>query len=164
MAIYRLYYRQVLNLPRDEAWLFFSSPHHLNSITPDFFTIKPTSEVPEQIYSGLMISYSMKAVLGIPMDWLSEISHCEPLNFFVYEQRIGPFKFWSHEVRLTEMDTGIILEDIVFYAMPLGMIGRLVHQFFIARKLTDIFTTRRAYLAERWGLTPISSTESSLLL
>jgi len=153
MKIYQLYRRQALALPIREAWPFFSSPYNLNEITPDFFHVTVTSNVPEQIYSGLMISYSMKAVFGLPMAWLSEVSHCDKPKRFVYEQRIGPFKFWSHEVCLTEQGNGIVLEDIVFYAMPFGWLGQLLNKVLIADKLARIFKVRHDYLNGRWGIT-----------
>ncbi len=134
-----------------EAWKFFSSPYNLNDITPEFFQVNITSEVPEKIYAGLMISYRMKAVLGIPMDWLSEISHCDEPKRFVYEQRIGPFKFWSHEVCLTEEQNGVVLEDIMFYAMPMGWLGQFINSVLIASKLEHIFDNRRNYLHSTWG-------------
>lgn len=152
MKIYQLYRRQVLALPIYEAWDFFSSPYNLNEITPDFFNVTVTSKVPDRIYSGLMISYVMKAVLGIPMAWLSEVSHCDEPKRFVYEQRIGPFKFWSHEICLTEQPNGIVMEDIVFYAMPLGWLGQALNKLIIAQKLDNIFTVRYKYLETRWGL------------
>jgi ligand-binding SRPBCC domain-containing protein len=152
MKIYPLYRRQALALPIKTAWHFFSSPYHLNEITPDFFNVTVTSKVPDRIYSGLMVSYSMKAVFGIPMAWLSEVSHCDEPRRFVYEQRIGPFKFWSHEVCLTEHDDAIVLEDIIFYAMPLGWLGRAINKFIIADKLDQIFAVRHDYLESRWGL------------
>ncbi len=151
MKIYRIYHRQPLAMLIDEAWRFFSSPYNLNEITPDFFNIKIESPVPDNIYSGLMIHYAMKAVFGIPMAWLSEISHCDEPHRFVYEQRIGPFKFWSHEVCLTEQEHGVILEDIVFYVMPLGWLGRLLNKLLIADKLAQIFQVRHDYLQKRWG-------------
>jgi len=153
MKIYQLYRRQALVLPIQEAWVFFSSPYNLNEITPDFFHVTVTSNVPEQIYSGLMISYSMKAVFGLPMAWLSEVSHCDKPKRFVYEQRIGPFKFWSHEVCLTEQGNGIVLEDIVFYAMPFGWLGQFLNKVLIADKLVRIFKVRQDYLNGRWGIT-----------
>ena len=153
MKIYQLYRRQALALPIREAWAFFSSPYNLNEITPDFFQVTVTSNVPEPIYSGLMISYSMKAVFGLPMAWLSEVSHCDEPKRFVYEQRIGPFKFWSHEVCLTEQGNGIVLEDIVFYAMPFGWLGQLLNKVLIADKLARIFKVRHDYLNGRWGIT-----------
>ncbi|MFI3220391.1 MAG: SRPBCC family protein [Methylococcales bacterium] len=152
MKIYQLYRQQTLTMTVQDAWSFFSSPYHLNDITPDFFHVTITSKVPEKIYAGLMISYQMKAVFGIPMSWLSEVSHCDEPKRFVYEQRIGPFKFWSHEVCLTEQQNGILLEDIMFYAMPLGWLGQLINRALIADKLERIFDTRHAYLQSKFGM------------
>jgi len=152
MKIYQLYRQQQLNVTLQEAWNFFSSPYHLNDITPDFFHVTIISKVPEKIYGGLMLHYQMKAVFGIPMNWLSEISHCDEPKRFVYEQRVGPFKFWSHEVCLTETPGGIMLEDIMFYAMPLGWLGQLFNTLLIDHKLERIFDTRRDYLDSQWGL------------
>jgi ligand-binding SRPBCC domain-containing protein len=150
MNIYQLYRRQHLRTSLREAWDFFSSPHNLNDMTPDFFNVTITSKVPENIYPGLMISYRMQAVFGIPMDWLSEISHCDRPRRFVYQQRIGPFKFWSHEVCLTENQTGTLLEDIMFYVMPMGWLGRFLNSALIANKLERIFDARRDYLQRKW--------------
>jgi len=152
MKIYQLYRQRRLNLPRQVAWDFFSSPYYLNEITPDFFNVEISSKVPEKIYTGLMISYRMKAVSGIPMAWLSEVSHCDEPHRFVYQQAVGPFKFWSHEVCLTEMDEGILLEDIVFYAMPWGWLGDCLQRLVIGDKLNQIFDTRRDYLQAKWGV------------
>jgi len=151
MKIHQLYYKQSLSLSQTEAWSFFTSPHHLNTITPDFFSITPTSNVPDKIYSGLLISYRMKAVFAIPMSWLSEISHCDAPHYFVYQQQVGPFKFWSHEVRLTETKNGTLVEDIVFYTMPFGWLGEIFHHYLIADKLKNIFEKRSDYLKKRWG-------------
>lgn len=152
MKIYRLYRRQELALPLTEAWDFFSSPYHLNEITPAFFHVEILSPVPDDIYAGLLIEYSMRAVFGMPMTWLSEISHCDKPKRFVYTQRAGPFRFWSHEVCLSQHANSILVEDICTYAMPLGWLGRAVNKLLIAKKLTQIFDTRRDILAQRWGL------------
>jgi len=152
MKIYQLYRRQILKLSQQEAWDFFSSPHYLNEITPDFFDIRIASKVPAKIYTGLMISYRMTAVWGLPMGWLSEISHCDEPHRFVYQQGVGPFKFWSHEVCLTQEAQVVVMEDIVFYAMPWGWLGRCLHSLLIGRKLQQIFDTRREYLHAKWGV------------
>ena len=151
MQIHQLYRRQELRMTVQQAWEFFSSPHNLNDITPPFFHVEITSKVPDKIYAGLMISYRMKAVFGLPMAWLSEVCHCDELKRFVYQQRVGPFKFWSHEVCLTEIEGGIMLEDIMFYAMPFGWLGEFLHRWLIADKLKQIFDTRRDYLQSRWN-------------
>lgn len=135
----------------EQAWHFFSSPHNLNQITPSFFKVDITSPVPADIYAGLMISYRMKAVFGIPMAWLSEVSHCEKPKRFIYQQRVGPFHFWSHEVSFTQMGETVILEDIVFYSTRWSWLGDLLHTLVIANKLKRIFDVRQDYLMTNWG-------------
>jgi len=151
MKIHHIYRQQRLGMNYEQAWQFFSSPHNLNRITPDFFHVEITSHVPDEIYAGLMISYRM-TVLGIPMSWLSEISHCDKPQRFVYHQSIGPFKFWSHEVSISECPEGIEVKDIVFYAMPFGWLGELLHNTLIGNKLQHIFNTRHDYLKDNWGI------------
>ena len=53
---------------------------------------------------------------------------------------------------LTETPDGIMLEDIMFYAMPLGWLGQLFNTLLIDHKLERIFDTRRDYLDSQWGL------------
>ena len=152
MKIYQLHRQQQLSMTQNQAWDFFTSPHFLNQITPDFFHVEITSPVPENIYAGLLISYRMKAVFGLPMSWLSEICHCDEPKRFVYQQRVGPFNFWSHEVSISECPEGVVLEDIVFYTMPWGWLGELMHYVLIGEKLKRIFDTRHDFLQRKWGL------------
>lgn len=150
MKIHRLYRRQFLPISLEEAWPFFSTPHNLERITPPFLNFKITSAVPDEIYSGLIITYRIAAVAGIPMTWVTEIKHVEPLRRFVDEQRIGPFRFWHHEHSFRAVENGIEMEDTVHYAMPWGWFGELVHAAFIRARLKAIFDFRREYLEKLW--------------
>ena len=151
MKIYTLYRKQRLALSLEEAWPFFSTPHNLNLITPDFLHFRITSRVPDEIHSGLIISYRIAAVAGIPMTWVTEIKHVERYRQFVDEQRLGPFRFWHHLHRFQATDDGIDMEDIVHYVMPGGGLGPVLHRVFIARRLEQIFEYRWDYLAQRFG-------------
>lgn len=150
MKTHRLTRSQFLPITLEQAWPFFSTPRNLEAITPDFLNFRVTSPVPDDIYSGLIITYKIAAVGGIPMTWVTEIKHVVPLQRFVDEQRIGPFRFWFHEHRFSAVDGGITMEDIVHYAMPWGWLGNLVHAVFVRRRLNAIFDFRREYLARRW--------------
>ena len=86
------------------------------------------------------------------MPWLSEVSHCEEPHRFIYQQAVGPFKYWSHEVCITEEEGYIVMEDIVFYAMPFAWLGQLLHGLLIGKKLQSIFDTRQHYLKAKWGV------------
>ena len=152
MKIYQLHRQQRLAINIQQAWEFFSSPHYLNRITPDFFHVEITSPVPDDIYAGLLMSYQMQAVFGVPMAWMSEVCHCDKPQRFVYQQRVGPFNFWSHEVKLTACPEGVVLEDIVFYTMPFSWLGQALHALLIGKKLQQIFDTRRDYLQAQWGV------------
>lgn len=146
MKIYSLRHKQTLPITLEEAWPFFSTPRNLEQITPAFLNFHITSPVPDEIYSGLIVSYRIAAVAGIPMTWVTEIKHVERLRQFVDEQRIGPFRFWHHLHRFRAVEGGIEMEDIVHYVMPWGWLGQIVHAVFIRARLRAIFDFRREYL------------------
>lgn len=129
---------------------------NLEEITPSFLNFHITSEVPDSIYNGLIITYRIAAVAGIPMTWLTEIKHVIPECQFVDEQRIGPFHFWHHLHRFEPCDGGVIMEDIVHYVMPWGWLGELLHRIFIRKRLASIFTFRFNYIYGKFSATKVS--------
>ncbi len=152
MKVYRLHRRQHLPISLEQAWPFFSSPRNLEAITPAFLNFEITSELPERVYSGLIITYRIAAVAGIPMTWVTEVKDVEPLRRFVDEQRLGPFRFWHHEHVFREAPGGgIVMEDTVHYVMPWGWLGQAVHALFIGARLREIFDFRRECVAGLWG-------------
>jgi ligand-binding SRPBCC domain-containing protein len=150
MPIHHLTRKQFVPISLEEAWPFFSTPRNLEAITPGFLNFRITSAVPEEIYSGLIITYQIAAVASVPMIWVTEIKHVVPLHRFVDEQRIGPFRFWFHEHRFDAVPGGIEMTDIVHYVMPWSWLGELVHAVFIRRRLNAIFDFRRAYIENLW--------------
>jgi ligand-binding SRPBCC domain-containing protein len=150
MPIHHLTRKQFVPISLEEAWPFFSTPRNLEAITPGFLNFRITSAVPEEIYSGLIITYQIAAVASVPMIWVTEIKHVVPLHRFVDEQRIGPFRFWFHEHRFDAVPGGIEMTDIVHYLMPWSWLGELVHAVFIRRRLNAIFDFRQAYIENLW--------------
>lgn len=151
MKIYTLHRRQTLPISLEQAWPFFSHPQNLEEITPAFLNFRITSAVPEEIYNGLIITYQIAAVAGIPMTWVTEIKQVERFKQFVDEQRIGPYRFWHHLHQFQEIEGGIEMEDIVHYVMPWGWLGRIVHWIFVRQRLEAIFEFRRAYLSQKFS-------------
>jgi len=161
MNVYRIHRRQVLPIDLNQAWEFFWTPHNLEAMTPPFLNFSITSEVPDRTYNGLIITYRIAAVAGIPVTWVTEIKHVVEPYQFVDEQRLGPFRFWNHQHRFRTVPDGIEMEDIVHYVMRMGWIGRLVHRFFIRRRLERIFDFRRDYLRARFGEAPRTNPASA---
>ena len=90
MAVYKLQKTQFIPVSLDEAWDFFSHPKNLAVMTPDYLNLKFTNELyGEEMYQGQVMTYNVKPVLGIPMFWMTEITHVVPKKFFVDEQRFG---------------------------------------------------------------------------
>jgi ligand-binding SRPBCC domain-containing protein len=153
MAIYQIREEVELAASMDEAWDFISSPENLKEITPDYmgFVIS-TPGLPGKIYPGLMISYKVRPLLGIPMTWLTEITHVVEPYYFVDEQRKGPYALWHHEHRLAPTDKGVLMTDLVTYRLPAGPLGTLAHSLFVRKQLKGIFHYREQALDRRFGL------------
>jgi ligand-binding SRPBCC domain-containing protein len=149
--MYQIKFKQVIPTDLQTCWNFFSSPRNLKTITPDYMGFEVLVELPEKMYSGLMIEYRVKPLLGIPLKWITEITHVDELKFFVDEQRKGPYKIWHHEHHFREIQGGVEMIDIVSYELPFGLIGNLVHPILVKQKLKEIFDYRFKKVEEIFG-------------
>jgi ligand-binding SRPBCC domain-containing protein len=145
MSIYRFERQQTfLNASLDDLWDFISSPQNLKTITPDYMGFDITTQnLPSKIYPGMVISYKVSPLLGIKLNWLTEITHVKDKQYFVDEQRVGPYKIWHHEHHLIPADNGIMMKDIVTYVPPYGILGDIANKIIIRKKLTEIFDYRQ---------------------
>ncbi len=151
MAFYQLRKEQLVRTSLDDLWAFISAPQNLQEITPDSMGFVITSdETPREMYPGCIITYKVKPLMGIPMKWMTEITHVEDRKFFVDEQRVGPYKLWHHQHILEEREDGILMKDIVTYEPPFGFLGRIANGILIRRKLNQIFDYRFKVLEERF--------------
>ena len=146
MSLTQLFYEQKINTDLDNLWKFISSPKNLSKITPNYMDFKILSKVPNEMYEGLIISYTVKPILGVKMNWVTEITHIKDKKYFVDEQRKGPYKMWHHEHILIETDNGIIMKDIISYIPPFGILGKILNVFFIKRQVEGIFKYRTEVL------------------
>lgn len=149
MSVYKIVREQKLNATLEEVWNFFSNPANLIQITPEHMRFRVTSgTLPDAIYPGQIITYKVSPLLGIPLFWMTEITHVAPLKMFVDEQRRGPYKMWHHEHHFSATEDGcVLMRDIVHYQLPLGPLGRLAHSLFVKKQLTDIFEVRKCRVA-----------------
>jgi ligand-binding SRPBCC domain-containing protein len=150
MKIYKLERKQFLPISLNEGWNFFSNPENLNKITPDMGFVV-TNNPPENIYSGLIITYIIKPLAGFPLNWVTEITHVEKPNYFVDEQRFGPYKFWHHTHRFIEVIDGIEMIDTVYYGIHFGFFGQLFEPIIVKPKLEQIFNFRYNALEQYFG-------------
>lgn len=103
------------------------------------------------MYEGQIIIHRLRPMFGIPIQWVTEITHIEPLSYFIDEQRFGPYKFWHHEHRFREIAYGVEIEDIIHYLMPFGILGEAVHHLKIRSDIEKIFSYRQQKIKELFG-------------
>ena len=103
------------------------------------------------MFQGQLIQYIVTPIAGIKTKWVTEITHVKDKEYFVDEQRFGPYDLWHHKHFIKEIPGGVEMEDIVDYKIPFGVIGQLVHPILVAPKLKEIFTYRRKKLIELFG-------------
>ena len=151
MKIYQLHATQKLPITIEQAWDLLSSPKNLQLITPDHMGFKIISGADRPIFAGQIIQYSVTPILNIPMKWVTEITNVIDKNYFVDEQRFGPYAMWHHAHFIKEIVGGVEMEDIVNYKVPMGLLGQLVHPFLVQPKLNAIFEYRRKKLIELYG-------------
>ena len=144
--MYQFKTTQKLNISINEAWSFLSNPKNLKDITPEYMRFDIISGDDKKMFPGQIIEYILTPVFNIPFKWVTEITHVKQKKYFVDEQRFGPYSFWHHKHFIKEVEDGVIMEDIVHYKLPLGIIGRLAHRLFIRNKVEEIFSFRRKKL------------------
>lgn len=141
--VYVLKRVQQLAVPLEAAWDFFSHPKNLVALTPPALNLKFTNELfGEAMYPGQIITYNVKPLFGIPLFWMTEIMHVNKPHFFVDEQRRGPYALWHHEHHFKAVSGGVEMTDLVHYALPFGIAGRLAHALFVKKQLDQIFAYR----------------------
>jgi ligand-binding SRPBCC domain-containing protein len=135
-----------------QAWDFFSSPANLQTITPPYmgFTII-SQHHGDKMYPGQIIEYKVKPLLGIPLYWMTEITHVQEERFFVDEQRFGPYSLWHHQHHFKAIEGGVEMTDIVHYKLPLWWLGDLANALFVKKQLAGIFEYRKKKVEEMFG-------------
>ena len=151
--MYRMEDSIVVPVGLEEAWNFFSNPDNLQKLTPTDIGFEPkTKSQPKAMYPGFFITYRVAPLLGIKMTWATEITQVQHQQYFVDEQRLGPYKIWHHEHHFEAIyEHSTKVTDIIHYALPLGFLGKMAHPIVIKPKLTEIFDFRKKRIEEIFG-------------
>lgn len=138
----RLEFVSILPGSLEKVWEFFSSPENLRLLTPPKMNFLIVSRPQGAMYPGMMIRYKVTPLPGMRVGWLTEITQLRNGEFFIDEQRVGPYKLWHHEHHFLEHPDGVEMRDILHYQLPLGFLGDIVDRLFIEDKVKSIFSFR----------------------
>jgi ligand-binding SRPBCC domain-containing protein len=146
--MHQIHVKQTLPITKEMAWEFLSDPKNLKVITPEYMGFNILSGAEKNAYPGQIIQYTVSPVLGIPLRWVTELTHVVTGSYFVDEQRFGPYSFWHHKHFIHSTENGVVMEDIVDYKLPMGILGKIFHWLYVKRKLKQIFNYRENKLKE----------------
>ena len=104
------------------------------------------------MYAGQIIEYTVKPVLGIPIYWMTEITQVKDKEYFIDEQRFGPYTLWHHQHHFKEIPGGVEMTDIVHNKNPFWFLGNIANALFVKNKLKEIFDYRYKKVEELFGI------------
>lgn len=151
---YSLRWDTLLPISLHEAWDFFSAPQNLAKITPpemNFIVTGSNNGQDGKMYAGMIITYKVSPLWGIKMNWMTEITHVEDHKYFVDEQRFGPYALWHHQHHFKETGDGILMTDILDYAIPYSFVGRIANSVLVKKQINKIFDYRAQAVEKIFG-------------
>ncbi len=153
--VYSLKTIQKIPASIDAAWDFFSRPGNLKDITPKNlgFTVISKHQG-ETMYPGQIIEYKVSPLLGIPLYWMTEITHVADKNYFIDEQRFGPYSLWHHQHHFKPIENGVQMIDIVHYKIPFWFMGDIANSILVRSQLRQIFQVRFNAVQQKFGIWP----------
>lgn len=143
MNVKRKEWVQVIPRDLEEVWHFFSRPENLNDMTPDDMDFNIITDIQGvEMYEGMIIQYKVSPMLGIKLNWVTEITHVRDRQYFIDEQRFGPYALWHHQHHFELVDGGVKMTDILNYKVPFGIIGDIANAVFVENRIEEIFQYR----------------------
>ena len=134
---------QVLDVPVDDAFEFFSRAENLEAITPPLLRFRISGSAPKELRRGSLIRYRLR-LHGIGVSWLTRIEEWDPPLGFVDRQLRGPYALWHHTHTFEAAGPGRTrMVDLVRYGHRLGFLGTLAEHLLVRRDLARIFDYRR---------------------
>lgn len=135
------------------VWDFFAQPQNLDQLSPASLRFRICGTPAARMYAGQMIEYRIGILPGVWTRWLTEITHIRAGEFFVDEQRLGPYKIWHHEHQFESIPgrRGLLMADRITYDAGYGLLGGIVEALWIRRQLATIFDFRAAKIRELFG-------------
>ena len=150
MHNYTLEREQVFSQPIEETFAFFAYAKNLEAITPPWLGFQILSPEPISMAPETLIEYRLRWH-WLPMRWVTEIRSWDPPFSFMDVQLRGPYRLWEHTHRFQAVDGGTRMFDVVRYALPFGVFGRMTHAWVVKADLEGIFDYRATRVSTLLG-------------
>ena len=133
--------------PIDRVFAFFADPRNLGRITQAWLGYKLISAPGRELRQGDEVECRIR-LLGIPVQWVTQIVAWHHGRSFEDLQTKGPYAFWLHLHEFEEVDGGVRMRDRIEYRVPMGGLGWLLAGWWVGPRLCQVFDFRTRAIAE----------------
>lgn len=135
----------------EEVYAFHEDPRNIVKISPSSLRVeKVECTVPARAGEEFRLRVSQ---FGLPLEWIGYWDEAVPCSRLVDGARKSPFRHWRHHHLFAEVQGGTLMTDRVEYALPLGLLGRLLNATVMRLVFAAMFAARhrttRKYFATR---------------
>jgi uncharacterized protein (TIGR01777 family) len=157
---YHLRQTTVLDAPLEQVFAFFSRPENLGALTPGSMRFEIRTPPPIEMKEGAELEYAIG--LGpVPMRWHSRIDEWKAGERFADAQLSGPYAVWYHVHRYERLGERTRMTDEVWYAPPLGPLGRIGQALIVGPMLRRLFGFRASAVRLRFPGRPARARQAA---
>lgn len=136
----------LLKASPEEVYAFHEDPRNITRISPPSLSVERVDCTVPAIAGGV---FSLRVrQFGLPMDWEGVWEEAVPGDRLVDGARRSPFRHWRHHHLFRAAEGGTIMTDRVEYALPGGMIGRLLDKTVMPVVFAGMFLARHRATAK----------------
>ncbi|KAB2639523.1 MAG: SRPBCC family protein [Verrucomicrobia bacterium] len=132
-----------------EVYAFHEDPRNISKISPSSLKVKKVEcSVPARAGEEFRLCLSQ---FGLPLEWVGFWEEATPDSCLVDGAKKSPFKHWRHAHLFNASGEGTLMTDRVEYAMPIGVLGRLLDVTMMKLVFLVMFQARHAATKAYFG-------------
>jgi len=123
-----------------EVYAFHEDPRNIGKISPPSLHVgRVECSVPARPGQEFSLRVSQ---FGLPLEWVGYWEEAEPFSRLVDGARKSPFRHWRHHHLFAATPDGTLMTDRVEYALPFGLLGRLLDKTVMRLVFAAMFAAR----------------------
>lgn len=132
--------RTLLQAAPPEVYAFHEDPRNIPRISPSSLRVEHVECVVPAVPGG---RFSLRVrQFGLPLHWEGVWEEAIPHERLVDGALRSPFRHWRHHHLFRAAEGGTVMTDRVEYALPFGILGRLLDSTLLRLVFTAMFAAR----------------------
>jgi ligand-binding SRPBCC domain-containing protein len=131
--------RTLIDCTQEELFTFHLDTNNIKKITPTHTKVALLNYDKKVYETKNIVIRTTRAF--IPILWKVQIETIDYPKTLVDVAIESPFSYWKHQHNFISQGNKTILEDIIEYELPFGILGKLVN-IFIKKDIENMFSYR----------------------